>query len=56
VIEHPEDFSAADMRVRDNEEKWTNLFEIIAMISERQSRIEVLVEKIALGMGISPHG
>ncbi len=56
MIEHPEDFNAVEMLARDTEEKWTNLFEIMAMISERQSRIEALVEKIAQGMGIALHG
>jgi hypothetical protein len=29
------------------------LFELVAMLSERQSRIEALLEKVALGLGVA---
>jgi len=49
VIEHPEDLSVAEMRHRD-------VLDAIALLVAQLSRLQDLVEKIALGMGISLHG
>jgi len=49
VIEHPEDLSVAEMRHRD-------VLDAIALLMAQLTRLQELVEKIALGMGIIPHG
>jgi hypothetical protein len=49
VIEHPEDLSVAEMRHRD-------VLDAIALLVVQLTRLQDLVEKIALGMGISLHG
>jgi hypothetical protein len=49
VIEHPEDLSVAEMRHRD-------VLDAIALLVVQLTRLQDLVEKIALGMGIRSNG
>jgi hypothetical protein len=49
MIEHPENLSVADLRHRD-------VLDAIALVAARLSRLQELLDKIALGLGVTPDG
>ena len=49
MIEHPEDLSIAEMRHRE-------ILDAIALLIARLTHLQELLDKIALGLGVTPDG